>query len=411
MLRTGKTLCSKRSYVRDLEPILDACANHGVRLLVSSAGGAGTNQQVGQLVEIVKEIAEAYCWQFKVSTIKFDDDRELFLNKLRAGKTKSCSSSPELSEDDIRDAVTVVAQMGAEPFMKVLKDDNPDIIIAARSCDPAPFAAYCIGKGVQKSLAWHVGKIAECGGLCTVPKGRSILVTMFQDRFVLTPTDTATKCSAVLLHGAYEGQVATAGNLASPLTPLETPLGLVFKFSIYHLMEIDETCSLFPSESFVLGKAEQPGSITSSTNGSRRKTVATSAKLVEDAKKSGAAAVAKRKIAGCSTAIQNLASVVRSKNSGPFEITLDVLFASRENYERVRASNVVTPELIGKLYRLSSSLEVIVCMFFKPALAWKCTFRRPWAQGSLGERDTFGAQLHVPLLSISIDEEPAHAKL
>ena len=564
MLGTGKTLCSKQSYVRDLQPILEACATQGVRLLVSSAGGAGTNQQVDQLVEIVKELAEAYCWQFKVSTIKFEDDRELLLEKFRAGRTKSCSSSPALSEDDIRNAVTVVAQMGAEPFMKVLKNDNPDIIIGARSYDPAPFAAYCMSKGVQESPAWHVGKIAECGGLCTVPKGRSILATMFQDRFVLTPTDTAAECSAVsvaahtlyektrpdrlpgpggvlhldhcnytpqpdgrsisvqgskfvpspayevklegvqhlgfrtayiggirdpiliagideflktvrrttkdafpeldtdsgprlifhvygrdaimgimetvkappheigilgevlgssqavadaiagfsrtvLLHGAYEGQVATAGNLASPLTPLETSLGPVFKFSIYHLMEIDDPCSIFPSESFFLGKAGQPGSITSSTNSPRRK--ATSAKLVGDAKKSSATAVAKRKATGCSTAIQHLASVVRSKNSGPFEITLDVLFATRENYERVRASNVLTPELISKLYRLSSPSEVIVCMFFEPALAWKCTFKRPWAQGSVGERDTFGAQLHVPLLSISIEEEPAHAKL
>jgi len=41
-------------------------------------------------------------------------------------------------------------------------------------------------------------------------------------------------------------------------------------------------------------------------------------------------------------------------------------------------------------------------MFFEPALAWKCTLKRPWEQGSFGERDTFGAQQHAPLLNIVV---------
>ncbi|KAJ4861295.1 coA-transferase family III domain-containing protein [Trichoderma breve] len=41
-------------------------------------------------------------------------------------------------------------------------------------------------------------------------------------------------------------------------------------------------------------------------------------------------------------------------------------------------------------------------MYFKPALAWKCTIKRPWAQGSVGERDTLGTQQHAPLLQIDV---------
>ena len=44
----------------------------------------------------------------------------------------------------------------------------------------------------------------------------------------------------------------------------------------------------------------------------------------------------------------------------------------------------------------------MVCMFFDPARAFKLTLRRNWAQGSVGERDTFGAQQHAPLLDIMI---------
>ena len=101
--------------------------------------------------------------------------------------------------------------------------------------------------------------------------------------------------------------------------------------------------------------------------------------------------------------IKDLASVVRSKNSGPFEITLDILFATRAAYERARVSRALSQEVIQELYHLKSD-DIITLMFFEPALAWKCTFKRPWPQGSIGERDTFGAQMHAPLLTIMVDE-------
>lgn len=49
-----------------------------------------------------------------------------------------------------------------------------------------------------------------------------------------------------VLHGPYKGQLATGGNLALPLTPAECALGEVCRFSIYHLMEINDPVGLFP---------------------------------------------------------------------------------------------------------------------------------------------------------------------
>lgn len=49
-----------------------------------------------------------------------------------------------------------------------------------------------------------------------------------------------------LLHGPYPGQLATGGNLALPLNPPDNALGAVCKFSIYHLMDVDDPVSLFP---------------------------------------------------------------------------------------------------------------------------------------------------------------------
>ena len=99
--------------------------------------------------------------------------------------------------------------------------------------------------------------------------------------------------------------------------------------------------------------------------------------------------------------LQNLAKVIRSKNSGPFEITFDVIFDEAAVYERVKASGVLTPALIEKLYGVPAA-DIVSFIFFDPALAFKFTLRRGWAQGSIGERDTFGSQQHAPLMSIAI---------
>jgi len=101
------------------------------------------------------------------------------------------------------------------------------------------------------------------------------------------------------------------------------------------------------------------------------------------------------------TRLADLAKVIRSKNAGPFEITLDVIFPDKSSYERVRDSDVLTAERIAELYKLPRE-DVLISMFFEPALAYKATLRRGWPQGSIAERDTFGAQQHAPLLTIEI---------
>jgi len=99
--------------------------------------------------------------------------------------------------------------------------------------------------------------------------------------------------------------------------------------------------------------------------------------------------------------LRDIAKVIRSKNSGPFEITFDVIFDDESAYQRVRQSGALDQAKLEKLYGVPPE-DVVVCMFFDPAMAWKMTLRRKGAQGSVGERDTFGAQQHAPLLDIAV---------
>ena len=66
-------------------------------------------------------------------------------------------------------------------------------------------------------------------------------------------------------------------------------------------------------------------------------------------------------------------------------------------------SGALNQGVMQELYQLKPD-DIISLMFFEPALAWKCRFKRPWPQGRIGERDTCGAQMHAPLLTIMVDE-------
>ena len=53
---------------------------------------------------------------------------------------------------------------------------------------------------------------------------------------------------STMLHYGYEGRRATAGNLAFPYSPSDFKAGRVYVFSVYHVIEVDDPCELFPIE-------------------------------------------------------------------------------------------------------------------------------------------------------------------
>ena len=102
------------------------------------------------------------------------------------------------------------------------------------------------------------------------------------------------------------------------------------------------------------------------------------------------------------TTLAELASLIRSKNAGPFELTFDVMFDSIETYERVKRSNVVTRAVVARLFNLT---ETDVKLFFSDAaLAIKATIPRPTFQGDLGDADGHGGQQYAPLMLIVVPD-------
>ena len=105
------------------------------------------------------------------------------------------------------------------------------------------------------------------------------------------------------------------------------------------------------------------------------------------------------------TPLRELAAVIRSKNAGPYEITFDILFTDPDNYRRVRDSGALNAQSVAALYHLAPT-ELTYAGWFEPAWAFKFTLIRPGDQGGIGERDTFGAQQHAPLLDLPIPAGP-----
>ena len=103
------------------------------------------------------------------------------------------------------------------------------------------------------------------------------------------------------------------------------------------------------------------------------------------------------------TKLKDLAKVIRSKNAKAYEITFDIMFPDKETYDRVKESGVLCEQTICDLYHVAPD-DIVVMMFFEPALAFKFTLKRPMTrlQGSVGENDVFGTQQHAPLLDIEI---------
>ncbi|MFY4777112.1 DUF4387 domain-containing protein [Metabacillus sp. RGM 3146] len=99
--------------------------------------------------------------------------------------------------------------------------------------------------------------------------------------------------------------------------------------------------------------------------------------------------------------LTELAHVIRSKNSGPFELTLDILFESKEAYERVKNSGEISIHRICSLYNITEQ-QVHQFVFFDQARGIKITIARETPSGTVGDRDVYGAQQHAPLFLIEI---------
>lgn len=101
--------------------------------------------------------------------------------------------------------------------------------------------------------------------------------------------------------------------------------------------------------------------------------------------------------------LYDIAKVVRSKNAGPFSITLDVLFDSPETYGKIKERGLINRQTVAQLYRIPEE-SITELVYFDQACGIKVTYDRKISSGTAGDRDVYGAQQHAPLMLLPVDD-------
>jgi hypothetical protein len=93
--------------------------------------------------------------------------------------------------------------------------------------------------------------------------------------------------------------------------------------------------------------------------------------------------------------LQDLAIEVRSKNAGPFWVTMELFMRDKTAYTVAADPTFLNEDVISRLYGIPAAG---VQIFRIPSLnVVKISYPRPVAQASLHDRDIHAGQHHVPL--------------
>jgi hypothetical protein len=98
--------------------------------------------------------------------------------------------------------------------------------------------------------------------------------------------------------------------------------------------------------------------------------------------------------------LRDLAVCIRSKNAGPFMLTIDLFFKGAEDCRRVIDARALTPENIAAIYRVDAASVKII--YVRQAHALKVSLPRARAAGDVGDCDVAGGQQFAPLMDLAV---------
>ena len=98
--------------------------------------------------------------------------------------------------------------------------------------------------------------------------------------------------------------------------------------------------------------------------------------------------------------LTELATLVRSKNAGPFLLTLDIVFRDRPSYDAVVKSGILSTSSVAKMYGVATGdVQFYLCPEIN---AIKATLPRVVGSGDPLDTDVYGAQQVGPLMNLEV---------
>ncbi len=205
-LATARPKYSRAAVKADLTILMQAQAQAGVPLLIGSCGTSGADPALDWTCEIALEIAAEQGLSPKIALLRSEQDPQLLAQKAREGKIRPLAPHKESPPELFLGCDHIVALMGPEPYIAALAA-GADIVLGGRTTDTAVLAALPLSRGAGAGPAWHAGKIAECGGLCTRrTRDGGVMIRVGQESFEVEPLSSANACDpyTVSSHMLYE---------------------------------------------------------------------------------------------------------------------------------------------------------------------------------------------------------------
>ncbi len=178
-------------------------------LIIGSLGFSGAEPQFSEAVTLLRRIIteEAGSLGRSVKLAVIPADIPAGLLDTRLDKLTALGQMPPLTAATLRGS-KLVGQMGIEPIITALQQ-QADIIVCGRTYDPAVFAALPIMRGFDPGIAYHAGKILECGAIASTPGSGAdcLLAELHADgRAVFRTPNPARACTpaSIAAHTLYE---------------------------------------------------------------------------------------------------------------------------------------------------------------------------------------------------------------
>lgn len=205
-LANGVAKYSRAAIKTDLAILMRAREKGGIPLLIGSCGTSGCNKALDWTRDIALEIAREHGMQPRIAVLYSEQDPQHMAQFAAEGRIAPLAPMEDADPERFRSCERIVALMGPEPYMAALAA-GADIVLGGRTTDTAVLAAVPLMRGAGAGPAWHAGKIAECGALCTArPRDGGVMIRVGNDSFEVEPLRPGNVCTpeTIAAHMLYE---------------------------------------------------------------------------------------------------------------------------------------------------------------------------------------------------------------
>jgi hypothetical protein len=196
----------REAVKRDLLLLLRAGRKANVPVIIGSAGTAGGDVHVDWVLDIAREIVAEHHLTLRTAVIYAEQDKAYLKRLLHQNRILPLDPAPPISDSVIDSSSRIVGMMGVEPLQQAILD-GANFVLAGRCSDSALFAAIPLMQGFPPGLAWHAGKVSECGTLVCQTLGKGVIfTTVSQDEITIRPFGAGLRCTpqSVAAHSLYE---------------------------------------------------------------------------------------------------------------------------------------------------------------------------------------------------------------